>query len=320
MDNPLISILVPVYNSEKYLAQCLDSIINQKYKHLEIIVVDDGSTDKSGEICDEYADQNPRIKVFHQKNKGISTTRNILLSYATGDYIGFVDSDDTISPDMYSDMLYVAQTTGADMVVCNFTHTSNDGSPVDTEVCIPFNEGYVSAEKYIDKISGGNCGALSIVWNKLYKRYLFENITYPSGKIHEDDATIHKICHACNKIYYTPNIYYFYNSNPSSIMNKKFNIGRLDSTDAILDRIEFLKKYGYSEMTVHNCEVFLIDDFLYSIRKLDKKSKSDRTAIKNKLKLIKPYCKELLKSKHTDRKNKTVIRLLCFNPFIFFYI
>lgn len=320
MNNPLISVLVPIFNSEKELRKCLDSIINQTYENLEIIIVNDGSTDKSGEICDEYQQKDQRIKAIHQKNRGIASTRNVCLSNATGDYIAFVDSDDSILPDMYRDMLEKSLETNADIVICDFKNVYPEDMPKEDTPVIPFEEGEISPKKYADKVSGEHCGALSIAWNKLYKRHLFENITYPDGKIHEDDATIHRICHNCKKIFYMKKTYYLYYKNREGIMHKKFSAERLDSTDAILDRINFFSDNEYPDSMIYKCELFLISDFISSIRNLDKKNKEDRKTIKEKLQLIKPYCKKLLKSDATDKETKKTIRWLLFNPFIFFYV
>ena len=119
-DKPLISVIVPIYNTEKYLKKCLDSIINQTYKNLQIILIDDGSGDNSGEICDEYATKDSRIQVIHKQNAGVTAARNDGLDMATGDYIGFVDSDDWIEPNMYEEMMANLIKTGADFVHTGF--------------------------------------------------------------------------------------------------------------------------------------------------------------------------------------------------------
>lgn len=320
MTAPLISVLVPVYNIEKYLNACLDSIINQKYENIEIIIVDDGSTDNSSAICDSYVQKDRRIKVFQSDNTGIASARNLLLEKATGEYIAFVDSDDVILPDMYSAMIKTAIETESDIVLCNFDIVSPDGTIMEPEYDMPFAEGEIAVTDYISTVSSGYCGLLSIVWNKLYKRHVFEGIRYPDGKIHEDDATIHRIIHNCNKIFYLDKKYYRYRKHKTSIMNKKFSSKRLDSTDAVLDRLTFFAENRYDEKIIHKCELFLVNDFIESIRKLNKKSISDRIAIKKKYILIKPYCKKLLNNPNTSKEDKKTIRYLMFYPYLFFYI
>ncbi len=116
----MISIIVPVYKDEPYLRQCVDSILNQTYRDIEVLLIDDGSPDRCGEICDEFAKKDQRIRVFHTENKGLSAARNLGLREAKGEYIGFVDSDDWIEPDMYEVLLKRMQETGADISVCSF--------------------------------------------------------------------------------------------------------------------------------------------------------------------------------------------------------
>ena len=122
---PVVSVLIPVYNAEKYFSRCLDSILNQSYKNIEVILVDDGSPDKCGLICDEYAKKDSRIKVIHQKNQGVSVARNVALDNASGDYTLFIDSDDTIHPDCIADCVKTAVAHEADMVCFNFAFIKN---------------------------------------------------------------------------------------------------------------------------------------------------------------------------------------------------
>lgn len=126
MNNKKVSVIVPVYNVEQYVAKCLESVINQTYTNLEIICVDDGSTDNSGNICDEYAQKDSRIKVFHKTNGGLASARNVALSYVTGDYIGFVDSDDWIEPEMYETLVQQIEKNNVDMVCCNYSKVYED--------------------------------------------------------------------------------------------------------------------------------------------------------------------------------------------------
>lgn len=141
---PKVSVIVPVYNVENYIRKCLDSIISQTLKDIEIILVDDGSEDNSGKICDEYAEKDSRIIVIHQKNNGLSNARNTGLNIASGEYIGFVDSDDYIKSEMYSEMYQTAEKTDADMVLCNYSYDTNGN--------ITENKNFmVCLEKYIKK-------------------------------------------------------------------------------------------------------------------------------------------------------------------------
>lgn len=182
----MISIIVPVYNVEPYLRRCLDSIIEQTYRDLEILVIDDGSTDQSGKICDEYAELDERIRVTHTENRGLSCARNRGLDNATGDWIGFVDSDDWIEPDMYEVLLKRAEETGADIVECGyykeFKNTSEE-MPSVTEI--------ISETDAIEALVYGKITGL--VWNKVYKRDIFSTVRFPVGREFEDIYTTHKL-------------------------------------------------------------------------------------------------------------------------------
>lgn len=182
----MISVIVPVYNVEPYLAKCLDSILSQTYRDLEILIIDDGSTDGCGQICDEYAKTDSRISVFHIENRGLAAARNYGLDHASGAYIGFVDSDDWIESDMYECLMKRAEETGADVVECGyvleFATASEKRQAVDQTV--------VGRDAIEALISGK---IKEQVWNKLWKRYLFENVSFPEGRNYEDIATVYKL-------------------------------------------------------------------------------------------------------------------------------
>ena len=182
----LISVIVPVYNVEPYLRKCLDSIVGQTYSDLEILIIDDGSTDGSGKICDEYAAQYERIQVFHTENKGLSCARNLGLDNANGDWIGFVDSDDWIELDMYEALIRKAKETGADIVECGVlteytTRTIKSPAINDT----------VSDTEALDALIKGSIRTQ--VWNKIYRSSLFYTIRFPDGQAYEDISTTYKL-------------------------------------------------------------------------------------------------------------------------------
>ena len=236
-DKELISIVVPVYNVEKYLPYCINSIINQKYKNLEIILVDDGSTDDSGKICDEYLKKDDRIKVIHKKNGGLADARNIGIKYAKGEYIGFIDSDDCIHPDFYDCLYELLITNSADISECQFMRIDTeyihkvkeilDDENLKIHYKISVDNNIESLKKlygarlkpYINKV---------VVWNKLYKKSLFDNITFPVGKLHEDEFTTYKVLYKSNKIVSTSKILHGYMQTKNSIMRKEISPKRVD--------------------------------------------------------------------------------------------
>ena len=175
----MISVIVPVYNVEPYLRKCLDSIVGQTYRELEILVIDDGSTDGSGKICDEYEERDDRIKVFHTENRGLSAARNLGLNNANGDLIGFVDSDDWIEPTMYELLLKRSEETGADVSCCGFyLHYSDHFTthPLSSSQIVYEGEKIVTVA-----MEGSECR--HYVWNKIYKKTLFDNCRFPEGML-----------------------------------------------------------------------------------------------------------------------------------------
>ena len=181
---------------EKYLKRCLDSVLKQTYSNLEIIIVDDGSTDNSGKICDEYSKKDSRIKVIHKKNGGISDVRNVGIANATGDYIGFVDSDDYIAEDMFETLCNLMEENSADISIVSFYEMYN-GKLIgvrDDKSLTKMNKEQALKELLIDT------NIQSYMWNKLFKRELFENLKFPEEKKFENIATVLLIFERANKV------------------------------------------------------------------------------------------------------------------------
>lgn len=198
----MFSIIVPVYNVEKYLDKCLASISEQTFKEFECIVVDDGSPDNSNDIIDRYVNKDQRFKVIHQKNMGISAARNAGLAIAQGDYIAFVDSDDYISNEYLEKFALKIANTDADIVICGFIDVFKDSQKT---VCFEAPSTEVIKQNILADIWP------SYPWNKCYKKYLFENIRFPVGKIFEDLLTIPEVCLNAHKIVCIPEKLYYYN-------------------------------------------------------------------------------------------------------------
>lgn len=223
--NELITIIVPVYNVEKYLTKCVNSILEQTYKNLEIILVDDGSPDKCPQICDEYAKKDNRIKVIHKNNGGLSDARNKGLDMATGKYISFVDSDDYIDKKMIEKLYNNLLKNEADISICNIYKIYPNGTKIKKN--LPQSEITVSdEEKYI--YTYNKYGMITVTaWSKLYKKEIFTNIRYPLGKIHEDEYIIFDILKKANKISYFDEALYYYLQRTESIIGT-FSLKRLD--------------------------------------------------------------------------------------------
>ena len=247
MNNELISVIVPIYNVEMQLKKCLDSIINQTYKNLEILLVDDGSTDNCSKICDEYKKKDDRIVVIHKQHEGLSSARNEVLDIAKGSLIGFVDSDDYIEPTMYETLKRNMDKYNSDISICNFycvrgekkksklIHTNNDF----------FSE---NKDKFIN--TQNKYGSLSVyAWNKLYKREIFENVRYPNGRIFEDSYILCDIFEKANIVSYTMKPLYNYVYRKDSIVNR-FTINHFDKVESFDKKIEFFINKKYYDLAV----------------------------------------------------------------------
>lgn len=209
----MISVIVPVYNVEKYLRQCLDSVINQTYSDLEILIVDDGSTDSSGAICDEYKDE--RFQVYHTENRGLSAARNYALDRIHGDYIAFLDSDDWLEETAMEQFITIAETTSADIVACRFfqEYVGKTVKPIEIDSEFIVEGSDIISTMIIDHKMTED------VWNKFYKASLFESIRYPEGRIFEDKATTYKLLQKATALAYTPSYLIHYRNRANSLSN-----------------------------------------------------------------------------------------------------
>lgn len=238
---PLVSVIVPVYNVELYLKECVRSIIHQTYTNVEIILIDDGSSDNSASICDAFVSKDSRIKVIHKQNSGLSSARNVGIEKATGKYLLFVDSDDWISKEMVADMISLAEQRKSQLIVSPITHKINKINKKNKKVrsYTISQEGLLKSffsEGYISTSASG----------KLYLSSLWKNERFPEGMIFEDYATIYKIVLACDNIQVLGNYYYYYRPNQNGITGGKFSTKKLQYFDITRKIKETLPKYGYA--------------------------------------------------------------------------
>ena len=244
---PLISFIVPIYNVERYLQKCVDSILAQSYSNIEVVLVDDGSTDESVAICDSYANRDKRVQVIHKENGGASSARNEGLRFAHGSYIAFIDSDDYVSP-LMSEKLYSAmEQTNSDLAMCYFSYTNENGDITDNYVDKTRIGEYETDELLRTLSSGWTLGIL--VWNKLFKKSLFDEtgIRFVEGKIAEDEIIAHHLLSQVKKAVVIPDILCFYRKREGSVTNSTFSKKNLDSIDALIDRIDFFVSEGKKE-------------------------------------------------------------------------
>lgn len=223
-NNPLVTVIVPVYKVEPYLRRCLDSIVNQTYKNLEIILIDDGSPDNCGVICDEYAENDKRIKVIHKENGGLSSARNVGLDVFKGEYVSFIDSDDVVSLDMIEYLYDLLSDNNAEISVCLHEIVRDNHRWISFK---NVNNQTVTPKECIKKLLY-NDGVDTSAWAKLYKASLFNNVRYPQGKLFEDIATTYKLFFNANRIALGNEAKYSYILRNSSIVGSSFNEKKLD--------------------------------------------------------------------------------------------
>ena len=235
-----VSVIVPVFNVKEYLREALDSLLAQTYRNLEIVVVDDGSTDGSGKICDEYARKDERFHVIHQENRGLSGARNTALEIITGQYVMFLDSDDAWHPDMARIMVETQQREQADMVMCRFAlcpteERMNLGLP-DQNLQPLAEQGWYNRVDALHALADGRLNYA--VWNKIYRRELWECIRFPEGRVYEDILTDFQLLNCINNLY-------------------------------ILDDVLYLQRIHSKSITV-SCTAQNIQDYIYAVSQKEK--------------------------------------------------
>lgn len=279
-----ISVIVPVYNVEKYLSRCVDSILNQSFSDFDLILVNDGSPDSCGAICDEYAGRDSRIRVIHQTNGGLSAARNTgidwAFSHSDSQWLAFVDSDDWIHKDYLSKLYTAAETNGVSIAMCGLRWVNSfveDISYVDVE------ESVLDAEDAFVHHYGKSISACC----KLVKKELYRGIRFPNDKLYEDAFMSHKLLFTCKKIAVVNEALYYYYQNPVSITRSKWSNQKLDSIEAHELRLDYFGKNNYQkayrwEQKVYIQELTLmmihlietgesLDDHLHALRLMQSK-------------------------------------------------
>lgn len=234
---PLISVIVPVYKVEKYLDMCVASVLAQSYEKLELILVDDGSPDGSGVICDAWAAKDSRVKVIHKENGGGGQARNVGLDAAKGELIAFVDSDDYIAPDMLA-YLYGLLQQGADIAECGYVDTPDDNA------VFPEAEGEVTFFTAEEALQGNIYDNVfrQLIWNKLYRREMIGDIRFPVGTKIDDEFFTYKVLGNAEKLARSEKICYAYRQQPDSVMHEGYSLRRLEGLYAKAERLAYLKE------------------------------------------------------------------------------
>ena len=252
---PNISVIVPVYKVEPFLHRCVQSILDQTYRDFELILVDDGSPDRCGELCEEYGRLDSRVRVLHQENGGLSAARNAGIDWAFANsdsrWLAFVDSDDWVHPAFLQTLYDTAEQTLCKISACGFYRTGGEALPQAQD----FSVVSLSADDYY-------CGQLhdgvtALAWNKLYHKSLFKGLRYPIGKLHEDEFTTYRAIYGAGKIGVTPARLYAYYQNPDGIMRSQWNPRRMHMLEAFEQQIAFAQETGNARLLNKTAEQYI---------------------------------------------------------------
>ncbi|MCR5798931.1 MAG: glycosyltransferase [Lachnospiraceae bacterium] len=242
-----VSIIVPVYNVEKYIKQCIDSILEQTFTDIELIIVDDGTKDDSGKIADEYAAKNPKVSVIHKENGGLASARNAGIRMAEGDYICFIDSDDWVEKDYLEKLYNSCVQNDLDIAICGYFRRC-DGKDISGTTDGRDGLQILEGRDVISGLYTENYVRTVVAWNKLYKRSLFDDLLYTEGMIHEDEAICAMLLYKAKKVGILPDKLYNYRvDNTSSIMGEKYSLKHLDMLGALEMRMDFFKEKELKE-------------------------------------------------------------------------
>lgn len=305
----MISVIVPVYKVEKFLPFCVQSILAQTCSDWELILVDDGSPDRCGEICEQFARQDGRIRALHKENGGLADARNAGTAVAQGEYITYIDSDDWVAPQLLERLLEQAQITGADVVVCDMEKTDSEEMTFENTNAGPktfTGPQAMEAMLYQTGFDTSACG-------KLFRAELCQKNLFPKGRLYEDLFTIYKMLFAAQTVVYLPQVLYAYRKNPDSIMYRKFDRRNLDELDAA-DAIEAFVQ--------ENCPQFLpaararkFSSYSQVLRWM-KDAESDDAAIKDEQYRIWAFLKEYRVRMLMDRRARTKNRIAAIASFL----
>lgn len=274
-----LSVIIPAYNVEKYIEKCIESVINQSYKNLEIIIINDGSTDHTDELCKKYIDKDARIKYISKENEGLSEARNTGLRYATGDYVTFLDSDDYFDLNYASIMMKEILDDDLDMVSCN-SRSFNDYDGKEYPIPIKINKVFNNIEA-LDDINTKESFTFEPAQQKIYKKELFNDLKFEKGRIHEDTIMCVKYYYKISKGKNIDIPLYNYRVRNGSISRTKFNIKSLDNLYAYKSQVHFFQEVGYKN--INNSVSKFYSMWIYDYFRAKKNNVDGNDAIFNEL-------------------------------------
>ncbi len=291
----LISVIVPIYNVEDYLIRCINSILAQTHYNLDIILINDGSTDHSPTICDEFSQNDSRIRVVHQKNHGLSYSRNIGIELAKGDYVAFIDSDDYISPYMFEILYKVILETNSDIVIANFERVTSIETRIENSFPNYKTNSIVDGLQALENLYNDLYETTVVPWNKLIRKQLFAELRFTENVSHEDEFIIHHLLNRADKVVYCNTTLYYYQIRQNSIMGCKHNLKGIDKINALEDRLLFAQTHNYEKiyyLTLLRYLYQLVHKY-YSIKLYNKNVNDALTILANKFALAYNYKKQL---------------------------
>lgn len=315
-----ISVIVTAYNIEEYLPRCLDSLLAQTYRHLEIIVVDDGSTDKTSDICDEYAAKSSNIKVIHRKNGGPSAARNAGVKEAGGDYIGYVDGDDWTEPDMYEKMLEACLNVDAEIAICTYRQVGEGGEEIHPTGNIVELSGKEALEIYIS--GHAQYHIYHSVWSKLFKRNIITDIMFPEGRKSEDIMyTTWAMTKACKCVFLDTPYYNYMVDRNTSIMNNRLHERRFeDEIPFWKEQIAYLRSLGMDELAQKAAYQFYKRMLFYYEDFRDKKMRESAKKLKKLLFNEKEIIRSIYREAFVFSGDKARMKVFLISPALFYRI
>lgn len=305
----LISVIIPVYKVEDYLSRCVDSVLAQTYTNLEIFLVDDGSPDNCGKICDEYAARDQRIKVIHKKNGGLSDARNAALDLCSGEYISFIDSDDYVSEDFIESLYHAIKSHHTRLAICGIMKFDEFGN-ITADYSPSKRESVATGLEMVETVWR------PAAWNKMYHKSLFEDVRYPFGKLYEDLYVYHDFLVKIDRVSFTGKNSYFYFNRKNSIMNKKYDIRNTDLVEGLDLRIKGLRKMQYDDLADRQLS-FLFNATVEAFSRTQDPDDKTKARLREVKSICDRYFLEMMNYKRFSQAQKMKILLFRYFPSIY---
>jgi glycosyltransferase involved in cell wall biosynthesis len=307
----LISVIVPVYNGDKYLGRCVESILAQSHSALEVILVDDGSVDRSGTICDWYAEQDNRVRVIHKANAGVSAARNDGIEAATGDYIAFCDNDDFYAAGMLRRLLEMCVDNDCGIAQCRCERGSAERLPTPLPQPVKVLDSHRMLENFYTE-------ATIYIWDKLYRREVWREVRFPVGSYTgEDLAVVHRLLWTAGRVAVTREKLYYHYHNPESVMNSGFDVRW--ATDALADRLAFARQNDLPRLAADTLAKMVYEQgyLLIMNRRYNIDSRSQREFAKTHTALFHRYYREAMRTAGVGAKDKIFMTLARYTPWTY---